>query len=490
MVLLSTATPDLPAAAATQDRVPLAVDLDGTVLRTDSLVESLVVLARNKPASLWRLPGWLMPGLAHFKQQLAATAMPEIGLLPHRAAVVEFLRAEKQCGRTLILATAADQRLAAAVEQDLHLFDSIFASDGTSNLSGRHKRDRLVAAFGTEGFDYLGNSSTDAPVWAAARRALLATPSRHLARRIARTAPVAILAPEGGATWRDHLRALRPLHWVKNILVVVPLAAVHRLFDGALAGHAALAFLAFCLCASGIYLINDLLDLPADRRHPHKKERMLASGRIPLAHALIMMPLLMLGAFAIAIHLSMGFAAVLLCYTTLMIAYSMRLKDIPLVDVLVLAVGYSLRIAAGSLATGVRVSAWLLMLCVFLFFSLALIKRYAELIVLDGQPGIREVRARGYRDSDKGLLVVEGIASGYLAVMVLALYTNSEIAQRLYAGHDFFWGICLLLLYWVSYLWLMATRGRIHVDPVIFALSDRGSLWAIAAMGLLTALAL
>jgi 4-hydroxybenzoate polyprenyltransferase len=252
-----------------------------------------------------------------------------------------------------------------------------------------------------------------------------------------------------------------------------------------------LAFVAFNLCVSGLYLLNDLLDLPADRRHPHKKERMLASGRIRLAHALAMMPILLIGAFVIALHLSTGFAGVLGLYAALMIGYSLRLKDIPLVDVLVLAGGYALRVAAGAVAVDIRISEWLLTLCVFLFFSLALIKRYAELVVLEtAAASAAQAHARGYVSQDKGILLAQGIASGYLAVMVLALYTNTEISQRLYARHDYFWGICLLLLYWISYLWMMATRARIVGDPVIFALSDRVSLWTLAGMGLFAALAI
>jgi len=217
---------------------------------------------------------------------------------------------------------------------------------------------------------------------------------------------------------------------------------------------------------------------------------MLASGRIPLTHALLMLPLLLLAGFGLAFYLSTYFAAVLAAYAALMIAYSMRLKDIPLVDVLVLAVGYSLRVAAGSIATGVNISAWLLTFCVFLFFSLALIKRYAELIVLAAVPDARVVHARGYLDTDRTIVAAQGIASGYLAVLVLALYTNTEISHRLYRRHEYFWGICLLLMYWVSYLWMMVNRGRIHDDPVIFALSDRRSLWTVAAMALIAVLAL
>jgi 4-hydroxybenzoate polyprenyltransferase len=477
-------------APSTADRVPLAADLDGTVLRTNCLIESVFVLARTTPLSLLKLPGWLLRGRAFLKHRLAETAMPNILLLPQRAAVVEFLQQQKGLGRTLILATAADGDLAREVQRALGLFDLVMASDGTTDLSGERKRRRLVEMFGLRGFDYIGNGARDLPVWHAARRALLATPARRLAARIAAVTPVQVLSQERDSRWQSYLHALRPLHWVKNCLVFIPLVAVHRFFEVELLARAGAAFVAFSLCASGLYLLNDCLDLPADRRHPRKKERMLASGRLPLGSALLMLPLLLAGAFAIAWHLSAAFAAVLGAYSVLMIAYSLRLKDLALIDVLVLAVGYSLRVAAGSVATDVKVSAWLLTFCVFLFFSLALIKRYAELLVLEAQSTTAAVHARGYLDIDKVILAAQGIASGYLAVLVLALYTNTEISHRLYRRHEYFWGICLLLMYWVSYLWMMVNRGRIHEDPVIFALKDRRSLWTIAAMGVIAVLAL
>ena len=258
----------------------------------------------------------------------------------------------------------------------------------------------------------------------------------------------------------------------------MPLALAHRFFEVDLLVRAVLAFVAFNLCASGVYLLNDLLDLPADRRHPKKKERRLASGRIRLAHALLLLPLLLAGAFGIAWHLSMGFVAVLAVYILLMVEYSMQLKDIRLFDVLHEASGYALRVAAGAVAVGVKLSPWLLAFFVFLFLSLALIKRCSELVLAELAPG--PSHARGYLGSDKVVLVAQGIASGYLSVLVLALYTNTDISQRMNTRHEYFWGTCLLLLYWVSYLWMMAIRGRIHNDPVIFALSDRVSRWTMA----------
>jgi 4-hydroxybenzoate polyprenyltransferase/phosphoserine phosphatase len=482
MVLLSSAV-------ATGDPVPLAVDLDGTLLRTNSLIESLAVLARKDPLSLIRLPRWLLQGRASFKKRVSESVLPDVHTLPYRDGVVSFLRAQKRAGRTLILATAADEAIAQAVAGDLGLFDRVFGSDGVTNLKGERKRDQLVDVVGNRGFDYLGNGASDYPVWCAARRALFATASPGLARRVAKSTPVQVITDERRPRWQDYLRMLRPLHWCKNGLVFVPIAAVHRIFEVRLLGRTLLAFLAFSLCASGLYLLNDLLDLPADRSHPSKRNRVLASGRVPLAHALVMLPLLLAAGFGIAANLSIGVATLLGVYCVLMMGYSLKLKDIALVDVFVLAIGYSLRIAVGSVATGVTISAWLLSFCIFLFFSLALIKRYAELIVLESEVEAKLVHARGYHDVDKLILAAQGVASGYLAAMVLALYTNTEISHRLYARHDLFWGVCLLLMYWVSYMWLMVNRGRIHDDPVIFALSDRGSLCAIGAMGLLVALA-
>jgi 4-hydroxybenzoate polyprenyltransferase len=460
------------------DRVPIVVDLDDTLLRTDSFIESIFVLARTRPMRLFRLPLWWFAGIAHCKRQLAAEAIPDVHLLPYHTSFLSFLREQKALGRPLILATAADAGLAGEISREVGLFDEVLASDGRINFRGKIKRDRLIGGFGERGFDYAGSRPGDFPVWRAARRALLVSPSAHLERKVAGVTPIERVFREPKTHLFDYLHALRAHHWVKNLLVFMPLALAHRFFEFELLLRAALAFVAFNLCASGIYLLNDLLDLPADRRHPKKRERTLASGRIRLAHALLLLPLLLAGAFGIAWHLSMGFAAVLVVYVLLMVEYSMKLKDLAMVDVLVLASGYALRVAAGAVAVGVILSPWLLTFCVFLFLSLALIKRCSELVLAELAPG--PAHARGYLGSDKVVLVAQGIASGYLSVLVLALYTNSDISQRLNTRHEYFWGTCLLLLYWVSYLWMMAIRGRIHNDPVIFALSDRVSQWTMA----------
>jgi 4-hydroxybenzoate polyprenyltransferase/phosphoserine phosphatase len=461
--------------------VPLVVDLDGALLGTDLLVESCFLLAKRNPLRLLQIPLWLAQSPAALKRHLAHEAMPDVQTLPYHAELLAHLDAEKSRRRPLILITGANEEVARAVADKLGFFDRIFASDGTTNLSDDRKRERLVAEFGERGFDYAGHSGRDSPVWAAARRAILVGPEATLRGAAAGTTSVERVFQDGRFRPLAALRALRPHQWLKNALVFLPVAAAHQLYATGPLAQAMLAFVAFSLCASSVYLFNDLLDLPSDRRHPQKKHRALASGQLPMMHAIAMMPLLLLAAGAVALTLPLHFLAVLGFYWVLMLAYSLGLKDLPIMDVLVLAGGYALRVFAGAVAVSIVPSPWLLAFCIFLFLSLALIKRYAELATMrsiDGEKG----RARAYLMEDSNLLAAFGSASGYLAVVVLALYMNAEPVLRAHDHYEFIWLLCILLLYWISYMWLAAHRGRIHDDPLLFALKDRMSRILIALM--------
>lgn len=482
-------TPVLPNHEVSVDPVPLVVDLDDTLLRTDSTLEALFLFVRQDPLAALMLPWRLLRGRAYLKQYLAQRALLDVKALPYRHELLAYLKAQKQRGRRVVLATGADRAVAGRVAQELGVFDLVFASDGIHNLNGERKRARLVAEFGEKGFDYVGDSRREDAVWRSARQALLADPTPRIARRVARTTQLAHTFDDRPVRLRTYLRALRPHHWVKNVLVFLPLMLAHRLYEPHLLVQGLLAFVAFSLCASGVYLLNDLMDLPFDRAHPQKKDRALPSGQIRLVHALALAPLLLTGALLVALALPAAFLATLSAYFVLMMIYSIRLKDVPILDGLTLALGYASRVAAGSIVLGLAPSIWLLAFCVLLFMSLALIKRYTELLTMESVSGA-EAHARGYLPNDRGIMAAQGIASGYLAVLILALYTNTNAMSPATGREASFWSICLLLFYWINYMWLTAQRGRMHHDPVAFALTDRVSQIVIAAMAVAAVYAL
>ncbi|MCB1739774.1 MAG: UbiA family prenyltransferase [Gammaproteobacteria bacterium] len=448
---------------------PLAVDLDGTLVRTDLLVESLLLLLKRQPLHLFAaLLWWLRGGRANLKAQLAQRVMPDPLTLPYRRCVLEHLRQARATGRRVVLATGADAGLAARVAAHLGLFEAVLASDGQTNLTGSRKRSRLVDEFGEQGFDYLGDGDHDHAVRRSARISLV------VGRRPDPDPRVQWLQDPDAGSARDLLRELRMHQWVKNVLVFVPLLASHRIVEPEHLAVAALAFAAFGLCASSVYVLNDLMDLGADRRHPSKRHRPLASGKVSMAAALTIIPVLLVGALLIGLLLPWGFMALLALYFLVNVAYSLRLKSVVILDVLVLATLYTLRIAAGSAAVDIWPSTWLLAFSMFAFLSLALVKRYAELMTMRAVDG-PTARARGYRLDDAELLSSLGGGAGYLSVLVLALYIDSASGQALYRTPELLWGICPLLLYWDSYLWLMAHRGLMHDDPLVFAQRDKVS---------------
>jgi 4-hydroxybenzoate polyprenyltransferase/phosphoserine phosphatase len=463
-------------------QMPLVVDLDGTLLRSDMLVESLLSVALKHPLTLLMVPLWLAQGRARLKQGLAARCTIDVRTLPFNEELLAYLRCQKSAGRHLILASGADEKIVCAVAQECGLFDAVMASDGLVNLSAEHKRQRLVGEFGPRGFDYVGNSARDLPIWAAARHGLLIAPSRRLmaaAQRVTEVERVFLGVRPGAVTY---LGAMRMHHWLKNVLLLVPLLAAHSLYDPERLRNALFAALCFSLAASGVYLLNDLLDLSADRQHPRKKERALASGRIPITHALLLLPGLWLLAMVLALGLPRPFLAALGFYIVLMLAYSMRLKGLAIIDALALALGYSLRILAGAWAVGVGVSPWLLVCSTAMFFGLALLKRYAELVTL--RPGLGPGgRVRAYRMADATLIAGLGVAAGCIAVTLLALYPIIEPSEHVRWP---VWFFCGLVLFWIGHMWLMAHRGNIRDDPVTFALRDPIS----QVVGLLTAVIL
>lgn len=462
------------------DGVPLVVDLDGTLVRSDLLHESAVrAVVRAPRAALSAVPALIRNDRAALKRRLALAAPIEAETLPLREEVVALLREEKARGRRLVLATAADELLARPVAERVGLFDEVLASDGRKNLGGEAKRAELVSRFGEKGFDYVADRRADLPVFRSARTSVLVGPAVRLRAEVEGAGtPVAAVLPDDGPKARTLLSAIRARQWVKNLLVFVPLVTAH-VFAPAAIGAAALAFAALSLLASAVYLLNDLADLPADRRHPSKRARPIASGRLSIRTAVALVPVLLVGATALALLLAPGARLLLAGYLTTTTLYSLLLKRKVLVDVFTLAFLYTLRVLLGGAATGVLVSPWLLAFSVFFFLSLAFVKRASELLLVR-ERGLGSAAGRDWRAVDGSTVPVLGAASGYLSAVVLAIYIHSDVTKRLYAQPGWLWLLVPILLYWVSRLWVLVGRGEMDDDPVLFAARDAVT-WGLAA---------
>ncbi|MGH8077244.1 MAG: UbiA family prenyltransferase [Lysobacter sp.] len=460
----------------------LCVDLDGTLLKSDLLYESLLSLLSKNPFYLLMLPLWLLRGKAALKHEIASRVELDPSSLPYDERLVTRLRNTN--ARPRVLCTASNVKFAQSISEHLNLFELVLSSTETSNLSGHRKADALVERFGERGFDYVGNDHIDLQVWRRARKAWVVNAAPSLAMRAAKVCDVVEQMPMEGAGIRTWIKAFRIHQWLKNLLVFVPLLASHRFFDTHAVSSSLLAFVAFGLCASGVYVLNDLLDLPSDRQHPRKRLRPFASGRLPLVQGLFAAALLALCGFAVAWLVGLKFMAVLISYYVMTLAYSLRLKRVVMVDVVLLAGLYTVRIVGGAAALDSGLSFWLLAFSMFVFLSLAMLKRYTELAgaLANGQSN---ASGRGYSVADLSLIQSFGAASGYIAVMVFALYINSPASLELYARPQFLWLLCPMLLYWVSRMWMVSHRGEMHDDPVIFAVTDRVSQTVILICGLM-----
>lgn len=483
---MSTGTP-VPEAPDSQPRPerPLVVDLDGTLLRVDLLHECANYLLTRSLWRLFSLVAWLAGGRAYLKARLAQVMSPGgIAVLPYNEPLLGWLRQQRAQGRVLVLATASHRLLAERIAHHAGVFEEVIATDDKTNMKGNTKRAALVSRFGEGGFDYVGNERADLPVWRSAARAyVVASTGSALVREVGLLGKLAGTFEAGSASRLSALgRCLRLHQWVKNLLVFVPLIAAHQYGTLTSVVESLLAFVAFGLAASSVYVLNDLADISEDRRHERKRRRPFASGELSALAGWLIWPILLAAAFALAaIALPWAFSGALAAYIVLTVAYSLRLKQSAMVDVLTLASLYTMRIVAGAAAISVRVSFWLLAFAIFLFFSLACIKRYSELRVALRAGGEERIPGRGYYPSDLDIMAMLGVAAGYIAVLVLALYIQDSHAADLYSRPEILWLVCPLLLYWVSRTWLFTHRGWMNEDPVVFALKDRIS-WYVGVL--------
>lgn len=456
---------------STEPREILVVDLDGTLLRSDMLFESFwSAFGRD-----WRSPflslAALSGGRASLKRHLANASAVEALTLPYDQEVIAFVEAWRRSGGRTALVTASDNEFAAIIAEHLGIFDEVHGSNGKLNLKGERKGQFLEERFGSKGFAYMGDSRADLPVWKRAGKAITVNAPAALRREAEHACESVEHLVTDARSVKPYIMALRPHQWLKNSLVFLPMLAAHQI-DAATFLLSLLAFICFSVIASSVYVLNDLLDLAADRAHPRKKNRPFALGSIPIAHGTWMAAgLLLLGA-ALAVSISVDLLLVIATYYLLTTAYSLHLKRRIVIDICVLAGLYTARIVAGSVATGIPLSVWLLAFSVFFFLSLAAVKRQAELID-SAERGNLTASGRGYHVDDLPIISMIAISAGYVSVLVMTLYVNSPAVIELYAHPEALWGVCAVLLYWITRTVLVTHRGHMHDDPVVYAAKDR-----------------
>lgn len=472
----------------TSDRV-LVVDLDGTLLRSDILFETFWSAFSIRWTTPFLAANSLMQGRAALKRCLAELSAVEAASLPYNDDVVAYIQHWRAEGGRTVLVTATNQVLAEEIAAHLGIFDEVHGSDETDNLKGVRKAAFLEQRFGNRGFTYMGDAEVDLPVWEKAVKAITVNVSRPLRARVEALGGEVEHITSQASTVNPYLKALRPHQWLKNLLVFMPMLLAHQLTSET-GLQSLLAFIVFGLVASSAYVVNDLLDLASDRAHSRKRNRPFAAGKLPIAHGTWLAPLLLLAGLLIALTLGGQFVLVMFVYYVATTAYSLYLKRRLVIDICTLAGLYTLRVIAGGAATGISLSVWLLAFSIFFFFALAAIKRQAELV--DGVATAKaDIHGRGYHVDDLPLVTNMAISSGYVSVLVMALYLNSPAVQEFYTTPLVLWGICPVLLYWLSRMVMVAHRGNMHDDPMIFAMKDRISqmcLFMILAFAIVGAL--
>ncbi len=464
--------------------LPLCVDMDGTLLRTDSLIEQAWQNLSRRPFIFLITLFSLLSGLAKFKQKLAALNHNILVPLPINEKFFAYLQSQYQRGRKIYLVTASDESVANTIAASLKIFSGVIASNGEINLKGKNKAKKLLQEFGEKKFSYAGNANTDMAVWPFAKEAIIVNANKPLISKVKKIHQNPTLFDNKKNRLLMLIKAIRIHQWSKNFLLFLPLIVGHLYTSRTHCQTALLAFISFCLAAASAYLLNDLVDLATDRQHYSKKQRVLAKGDLPLIDALLFCPLLLLTALFTAYYtIGIHFLLALISYYGLTLLYSLFLKKQPLLDIFSLSALYTIRIIAGIIAISALFSPWLISFSVFFFLSLALIKRYNELYLLNSLNKTCMVD-KMYSVQDMVTLKTFGINAGYISVLILALYISSPAVVPLYQQPLWLWGLIVLTLFWLTRIWLLASKGEADEDPVVFALKDKMS-WLIALFSLL-----
>ena len=446
----------------------ICVDLDGTLIKTDSLHESLLALFKKNPFNLVKCIFWLFTGKAGFKARVAKHVTVNSMSLPYNQELIKFLNDEYTDNRKY-LCTAENERIDQDVADNVGMIQQVYASKDRYRLKGDNKAKLLTEKFGKKQFIYAGNDYSDLKIWDKSAGAIVVSDSQKLIGKVKLVTDIIAHFKSGTNSMKKYLAAIRLHQWVKNLLMVIPMILAHKVMeiDGYI--NIAIAFVSFGLVASGTYVVNDLMDLDADRAHKTKRNRPFASGALSVLTGIVMAPLLILSGIGIAYLVSTDFLVFVLIYLVVTLIYTYVVKTIAILDVIILAMLYTIRLMAGAVAIEVEITFWLLAYSMFIFFSLANVKRYTEIARLDDT---HEISGRGYNRDDANFIRVLGVASGLLSVLVFALYINDPGISMKYTHPAWLWAITPLLLYWVTRIWHLAHHGKMIEDPVVFAIRD------------------
>ena len=456
----------------------LFVDLDGTLIKSDLLFECLVPIIKNYFYAIFLAPFWLLKGKAYLKDKFSDLVSINPEILPYNNNVLEYIRKEKENGSKIILATASNIKLAKSISDYLGIFDDVIASSKEENLKGKNKLNKIKLYIKNNNinkeFSYIGDSEADVKIFNETNIPIVVGNKNVFNKIKSKNDKTTFVDGENDFSLKKFFKMIRTYQWVKNFLIFLPLILAHKFLDVNLLLKALVAFFSFSFLASSVYIINDIMDVESDRIHPSKKNRPIASGAVKISSALKVAFILMPLSFIISIFLGKEFLFVLLTYFITTSCYSFYLKKIMLVDILILSLLYTVRMFAGGVALNIYLSPWLFMFSMFFFFSLACAKRYSELYAVRNNLQ-DEIKGRGYQAQDLEQIQIFGSSSGYIAILIFALYIQSDISMKLYKTPSFFWALCPIMLYWISRVWLLSHRGQMTQDPIIFALKDKVS---------------
>ena len=467
---------------------PLIVDLDGTLISTDSIIESAILLIKKNPAYLFVMFFWLKKGKAHLKREISIRTSLDVETLPYNTHFIEWLKSEKKKGRQVYLATAAHQKIAEEIAKYLNIFDGFWASECNCNLKGVTKCTLIKEKIG-DNFVYAGDSAADLPIWLESQAAVLVNVSSALAKKIRKKVVVEAEFPPKKIGIKTWARALRVHQWVKNFLLFVPLLTAFEFLDIFKICSVSFAFFAYSFVASGTYILNDLWDLKADRVHTSKRSRPFACGEIPIINGIFVVGVLFIVALVIALYISTAFTTVLITYFLLTTAYSLFFKQHVIVDIIMLSLLYTLRIIAGVTVIQVSIRSWLLAFSMFIFLSLALIKRCAELVSIEKIEQKKVISGRDYKPSDLVVLWPLGVGASLSAIVVFGLFISAPETQQKYASPELLWCSAISIMYWLGRMWIKTSRGEMHDDPIVYVIEDDVSYVLLLATIVITVLA-